>query len=88
MQHNLPAFLNLTFGELEWLDGSKYKGELREGKMSGKGIFLHPNGYFYDGSWFEDKEHGFGVITANGISYKVLWDNGRLFDCLSQASLY
>jgi len=39
-------------------DGSSYKGELRDNKRSGKGMYYYKNGDKYFGDWDDDKFHG------------------------------
>ena len=35
------------YGEEFWIDGSNYKGEYKDGKKHGNGIFRWNNGDFY-----------------------------------------
>jgi hypothetical protein len=36
---------------IAWGDGGTYSGMLEDGKPHGKGKWLHPDGYYYDGEW-------------------------------------
>ena len=57
--------------------------------MHGKGIITWADGRKYEGGYFNDKKHGYGVFTwyyvfmfikslrADGRSYKGNWENGK-----------
>jgi hypothetical protein len=50
-------------------DGSKYTGELKDGKKHGKGTETY-EGRKYVGEWNNDKQHGQGTYTGpNGETY-------------------
>ncbi|MFO0000445.1 MAG: phosphatidylinositol-4-phosphate 5-kinase, partial [bacterium] len=52
-------------------DGSKYWGELIDGRRSNKGIYFYKNGDTYIGDWRDDKFHGHGYyIFAKGERYE------------------
>ena len=42
-------------GELMWKDGKKYKGEFKNDKREGNGIFHWRDGRIYDGQWRDGK---------------------------------
>ena len=46
-----------------YVDGSKYEGEVVADKRNGKGIYHYSNGDKYIGDWKDDKFHGFGVYV-------------------------
>jgi len=65
-----------------YADGSSYKGQFLEGKMSGKGQYKWPNGVYYDGEWKDDLRHGIGQMffTDNEPAYRAKWHHDkRLF---------
>jgi hypothetical protein len=42
-----------------------------------EGIFTSVNGYTYNGSWLNDKQHGYGLETyASGESYEGSFHEG------------
>lgn len=41
-----------------------YEGRYDDGKKSGKGDFLFPNGDFYRGNFDRDKKEGFGTLVS------------------------
>ena len=44
-----------------------YKGETKNGKRHGQGVYLYPNGDMYDGGWRKSRKYGKGVyIYADG----------------------
>jgi len=48
------------FGEYTWPNGQIYLGDFKNNIRVGKGLFTHPNGTKYDGSWKDGKFDGFG----------------------------
>ena len=60
-------FVNVLFPKLvnteatsEWVhlpDGTKYRGEVKNGVPEGQGEFLTPEGYRYNGYWKDGKPH-------------------------------
>jgi len=59
-------------------DGSKYQGELKDGKRHGQGAWLRPDGTKYVGQWFNDRPEGQGTITwPDGKKYVGQWKNGK-----------
>ena len=62
-------------------DGSKYRGEFKDGKMSGKGLFIHATGERFMGEFLDDQRHGFGIFTdAQGRQTLQRWQRGKLLD--------
>ena len=48
-------------------DGTKYEGYQLENKKCGRGCLTFPSGQYYDGDWYDDKQHGYGKLsTVNG----------------------
>lgn len=53
-----------------YVDGSKYEGEVLNDKRNGKGIYHYANQDKYIGDWKKDKFHGDGIyIFKNGERY-------------------
>jgi hypothetical protein len=64
-----------------------YKGEWKNNKRHGKGLFEWADGVKYDGDYRDDKRHGEGVYTwPSGEKYTGEWrndmreGNGVLYD--------
>ncbi|OPZ58557.1 MAG: MORN repeat protein [Candidatus Aminicenantes bacterium ADurb.Bin508] len=56
---------------LVFSDGSKYEGEVVNGKPHGRGIQTKPDGGRYVGDWVDGKKHGKGVMTwPEGARYE------------------
>jgi len=70
--------LNDPEGELIWKDGKRYKGSFIDGKMTGKGIFIHSDGEIYEGDFLNDLYHGKGDYRSqDGETYVGDWINNR-----------
>ena len=66
------------YGERGYPDGSRYFGNLLEGKPQGAGMIRRPNGTVYEGEFDKGVPHGTGVLTqADGTRYRGTWDRGR-----------
>ncbi len=60
-------------------DGTKYVGEVKNGKMHGKGTYKLVNGDKYVGEFKVGKEHGHGTYTyAYKDKYVGEWKNGKM----------
>ena len=67
--------------DFEWVEnytdevldnGDVYKGEWKNGKKSGKGIFTWNSGNIYEGNWINGKRTGNGVMAmSNGEKWAV-----------------
>ena len=56
--------------------GTRYEGELREGRMNGRGIYVWKSGTRYDGELVDGNFQGQGTMTwANGDRYVGQWAN-------------
>ena len=70
-------------GVLVWTtDGkqtSRYEGDVRDGKLNGRGVFTYPNGSCYTGEFRDNLRSGRGTMAfLNGNSYDGQWrDNER-----------
>lgn len=60
-------------------DGSKYKGEMKNGKRHGSGILERADGTRYEGEWADGKPNGQGTLTSpDGKQRSGIWENGKL----------
>lgn len=50
------------------VNGDRYEGEWRNGRMHGKGVKVMANGDVYNGTWENDKAEGNGVKVRNAFS--------------------
>lgn len=65
--------------ELNYSDGSFYKGDIDNGVPHGKGLMTWVDGSTYDGEWLDGVHHGFGKYTwADGTHYVGEWFEGRM----------
>lgn len=73
--------LNKTYiSEQTFDNGNHYKGEWRNGRIWGKGIYTwKDSGNTYEGDWIDGKMHGFGIYTwpTKGMSYTGYFANGK-----------
>lgn len=66
-------------GSHTYSDGSKYEGEMENGKRHGRGILVRPDGMKYEGEWKNDKPSGQGTLTSpEGKQRSGKWENGKL----------
>lgn len=66
---------------LSYLDGSKYEGDLLNGKREGSGIMTWADGDKYVGNYKADKESGYGVFYwQSGAKYSGYWSDGIMDD--------
>ncbi|MFZ5601311.1 MAG: hypothetical protein ACOY7J_02565, partial [Pseudomonadota bacterium] len=58
-------------------DGSRYSGDLVNGKKEGQGLYVWANGDTYEGQWQNDVMSGDGLFKdAQGRIYKGKWASG------------
>jgi len=55
----------------------KYKGQIKNGKRSGKGIYINSDGQKYNGDWLNNRYHGYGTLNFNGKKYEGEFKNGK-----------
>ena len=53
-------------------DGGVYRGEWRDGKKHGLGVYTYPNGAKYEGRWFNNLKQGLGVYTYPKVGMKMI----------------
>ena len=49
------------YGVYQWADGSEFKGNWEENKITGYGIYYWEDGRVYEGTWKDNNIHGKGV---------------------------
>ena len=60
------------------MDNRVYKGEWKDNKMDGIGVFLWEDNKKYIGEYKNDKKDGFGIfIWPDGRRYEGGWHNGK-----------
>lgn len=65
-------------GELNFLNGEKYVGEVRDGQPSGQGTYTWANGAKYAGQWSNGQRNGRGMYTwPNGERYVGEFRNNK-----------
>ncbi len=59
-------------------NGTQYKGEWKDDKRHGYGVWLRPDGMKYEGEWENDKPGGQGTLTyPDGRKRTGKWENGK-----------
>ena len=67
-----------SYMEIEYPNGDKYKGQVKNGKEHGSCGFQVCNGDEYLGNWFEGEKRGIGELRyTNGALYKGEWKNNQ-----------
>lgn len=63
--------------QIDYVDGSIYRGDVNDGIPSGSGRLVLRNGAKYEGVWSDGLPHGQGKFTAsNGMVYQGNFDKG------------
>ena len=62
-----PAIAQGRRGTLTYTDGSRYEGEIRNGKRHGQGTYTWTSGNRYEGQFRDSKMHGRGTYTCSGL---------------------
>ena len=52
----------MTKNKIENSSGSKYEGQLKNGKRQGHGVLTYSNGNKYEGEWKNGLQEGRGVL--------------------------
>jgi hypothetical protein len=58
----------------------------KEDKKSGYGIFYWPDGRKYEGSWFNGKQSGYGIMIINGLKRYGEWKIGKKIRWINENS--
>lgn len=65
--------------ELDYDDGSYFKGSCLNGMRDGGGVYTYANGDSYTGEWKQDLRHGSGMLKKmNGEMYAGSFDNDMM----------
>ena len=80
-------------GSMEWPDGSRYDGDLKDSRFDGQGKFTWANGERYAGEWRSGQRHGRGKLETwnksllqstaiegkvNSMVYEGEWENNLM----------
>jgi len=69
-----PVVISRKEDTLKSTDGQRYKGDLRNGKPHGYGVFKTSDGARYEGQWDQGQRSGKGrYIDSSGASYEGEW---------------
>lgn len=60
------GFIENGLAYIQYKDGSKYDGEIKDAKRSGYGKIQYSNGGVYQGFWTNDQRSGHGVLLCRG----------------------
>lgn len=77
----LPTpFFSTTPDTIQFRNGKRYIGELKEGQLEGRGMLLNPSGdTLYVGEFEDNKKHGFGRYSFSaGNVYTGEWRDNRM----------
>jgi len=62
----------------EYPDGSRYQGEMQDGKREGEGVLIRADGTKYKGQWKNNVPEGLGtIIWPDGSQFKGYWKSGK-----------
>ena len=89
-----PAVSQSAVKTINYSNGDRYRGEIRNGQRHGRGVYTWTDGASYDGEWRDGDFHGRGVRTwANGNRYEgdfvndkrtgrgvMTWPNGNRYE--------
>lgn len=64
---------------MTWPYGASYKGEYKNDKRNGYGVYKYPDGRTYSGEYKDERPHGQGTETAidGRILFTGEWSNGE-----------
>jgi hypothetical protein len=63
--------------------GTRYEGEMRNGRADGRGVNLQPDGARYEGEWRNNAANGPGIYTKGSERFEGIWTAG----CLKQGAV-
>ncbi len=68
--------------QVKTYDNGRYEGELKNGKLHGKGTYYYNSGNKYTGDWVDDQITGQGIFTwANGERYEMRYSQMLCQNC-------
>lgn len=62
-----------------WFDNGEYKGEVKNNKANGWGVWLTTDGVKYEGEFRDNKWHGNGILSYEGNKYVGVFRNGEMY---------
>lgn len=65
------SYDSYTFEVVNYANGDKYIGELKDGKKQGQGIYIWESGDVWYGEWDNDQRHGYGIYAWYSGKYKT-----------------
>ena len=81
-------------GLYSWPDGRSYDGQYTDDKKQGWGTYIWPEqdgkpGKKYEGYWYNGKQHGTGVLTAqkDGEPQIGIWEKGKQVRLLTKEDI-
>lgn len=76
--HTKKKITTSRIDHVNYENGAQYVGEIKDGKMNGRGMFHYGNGDIYEGNFKDDKPHGQGdFLYANGDRFKGEFSEGK-----------
>lgn len=67
-----------TVKTINFSNGDRYHGQIRDGKRNGRGVYMWANGNRYEGDFVRGKRTGRGILTgANGYRYEGDFVDGK-----------
>ncbi len=76
-----PSGLASGRGIIEWRNGDRYEGEMKDGQFDGQGSYTTANGIRYEGSWKNGVKEGHGRTTfADGDYWEGIYSNDKQTD--------
>ena len=64
--------------DIDFSDGTKYKGQIKNNQLTGKGSYNFPSGAIYEGEILNGLRHGYGKYKSkDGITYEGEWKDGK-----------
>jgi len=68
----------LLKGNITWLDGTTYSGNMSGTTIAGRGTYTWTDGSRYEGSFKNNKRHGKGsMIAPDGSKWSGKWKNNK-----------
>ena len=78
---NYPDLSSYTFEVVNYNNGDKYIGELKDGQRSGRGLYIWENGNAWYGKWENGKRNGYGMyMNYDGSCNTGTWKNDQKVD--------
>ncbi len=73
-----PSGLASGHGVIEWRNGDRFEGEIKNGEFDGQGSYTSKNGIRYEGNWKNGVKEGHGRTTfADGDYWEGIYSNGK-----------